>query len=419
MKWLFTLLFIAISSLQAQTPKFTVGQSVKTTSTAYIRSSPFHGNTNINVIGTATPGTVGSIISGPATDTSSDGDMWVRWNVAFTSPLPSGWVAENYLTANGIVPPPPSPVVKSVVVTPSSASYQVGQTTQFIASALDSTGKVITGLPVTWASSNVNVATISPSGVTTAISAGSVTITAMISSIRGTATVTVTAPTPVPVVTTITVTPLNTNILVGVTAQFTAIARDQNGNVMPGQVFTWFSSNSVVATVNASGLATGVSSGSVTISAIAAGKTGFGSLTVAAPPPTGVTVTSVAVVPVGKVLNPTDMVQLFGVVSRSDGSLFPGVANLRWLSDNISAADVDGTGLVHAIGAGSAIITATDSASGLSGVSHITVSPTVSMRIKQIRPENFAVPSFTGTFAITFADSLGNRVGRAMCTVTP
>src|SRR5205807_412542 len=100
--------------------RFTVGQAVKTTAAAYIRSSPYHGNTTSNVLGTAPKGATGSILAGPVIDTSSDGDGWGRWQVAMTSPLPTGWVADTYLVATTIPPPPPPPVpvVTTIAVTP-------------------------------------------------------------------------------------------------------------------------------------------------------------------------------------------------------------------------------------------------------------------------------------------------------------
>jgi hypothetical protein len=53
---------------------------------------------------------------------------------------------------------------------------------------------------------------------------------------------------------------------------------------MTGQTVTW-SSNSAVATVNSSGVVTGVAAGPATITATSSGKTGTSSITVTAPPP--------------------------------------------------------------------------------------------------------------------------------------
>jgi Bacterial Ig-like domain (group 2)/Glucodextranase, domain B/Bacterial Ig-like domain len=85
-----------------------------------------------------------------------------------------------------------------------------------------------------------------------------------------------------PVLTTITVVPAATSIAVGATQQFTATARDQNGNPMsPQPAFTWSSANTAIATVNSSGLATGVAAGGpVSISAKNGAISGSASLTV-------------------------------------------------------------------------------------------------------------------------------------------
>ena len=89
---------------------------------------------------------------------------------------------------------------------------------------------------------------------------------------------------PAPVVTTVTVSPASASIIVGATQQFTATARDANGNVV-ATTFTWSSSNTAVSTVSSSGLATGGSAGSATISATSAnGIVGTAALTVTADP---------------------------------------------------------------------------------------------------------------------------------------
>src|SRR5262249_43583935 len=69
--------------------------------------------------------------------------------------------------------------------------------------------------------------------------------------------------------------------------QFTATAFDASNNPIPGTTFAWSSSAIEVATVNAAGLATGVTTGDATISAKSAnGVTGSASLHVDAAPPT-------------------------------------------------------------------------------------------------------------------------------------
>ncbi len=85
---------------------------------------------------------------------------------------------------------------------------------------------------------------------------------------------------PALVVATVTVSPATSSIIVGATQQFTATGKDANGAVV-STTFTWTSSNSLVATVSASGLATGVAAGSATITATSAnGVAGTAALTV-------------------------------------------------------------------------------------------------------------------------------------------
>jgi uncharacterized protein YjdB len=53
----------------------------------------------------------------------------------------------------------------------------------------------------------------------------------------------------------------------GVTAQYTAVARDSKGVTIPGKTFVWSSSDPRVATIEANGLATAVGNGTTTIRA--------------------------------------------------------------------------------------------------------------------------------------------------------
>src|SRR2546427_310892 len=96
-------------------------------------------------------------------------------------------------------PPPPAPVAQ-VVVSPASASDTVGQKQQFTATMKDSSGNVLSGRTVTWASNNNGVATVDANGLGSGVAAGTATITATSEGVNGGATVTVTTPTPTPTV---------------------------------------------------------------------------------------------------------------------------------------------------------------------------------------------------------------------------
>jgi len=113
-------------------------------------------------------------------------------------------------------------------------------------------------------SSNPAVASITNSGLATGLLTGSTTITAtsgMVSSNHSTLMVTAST------ISSITVTPPAPSIQVGQTQQFVATAMDANGNPIAGMTFTWASSNSMVASIVGTGLATGISGGTTTITA--------------------------------------------------------------------------------------------------------------------------------------------------------
>lgn len=65
----------------------------------------------------------------------------------------------------------------------------------------------------------------------------------------------------------ITIAPTASTIVVNGTQQYTATATDANGNTVSGVAYTWKSSNTSVATISGSGLATGVAAGTTLITA--------------------------------------------------------------------------------------------------------------------------------------------------------
>ena len=171
--------------------------------------------------------------------------------------------------------------VKTVTVSPPTATVALGQTVQLTATLRDASGNVLTGRTVTWSSSNLAVATVSASGLVTAGAVASqATITATSEGQSGTATVTVVSNAPVA---TVTVTPATASVAVGQTVQLTATLRDANGNVLSGRTVLWTSDNAVVATVDGTGLVSGVSAGPAVITATSEGKSGSASVTVTAP----------------------------------------------------------------------------------------------------------------------------------------
>ncbi|HEV2750291.1 MAG TPA: Ig-like domain-containing protein, partial [Gemmatimonadales bacterium] len=171
--------------------------------------------------------------------------------------------------------------VASVTVSPATASLTVGGTTQLTATPKDSSGNPLTGRTVSWTTSNSTIATVSASGLVTAVAAGTATITATSEGKSGTATVTVTNA----AVASVTVSPASASLTVGATTQLTATLRDALGNVLTGRAVTWTSTTPAVATVSATGLVTGVAAGPALVTATSGGQSGSAAVTVSGQTP--------------------------------------------------------------------------------------------------------------------------------------
>jgi len=193
-----------------------------------------------------------------------------------------GVLAQTQLTIACTVPP--TPVLQSITLYPSDPTIpQLGQTTQFIALAVYSPPSNKNDLTsvATWASSNTTIATVSNAGLATAVSCGSTTVTAEYLGVVGQVPLTVQC-TGNQTLQSITVLPASPTIpQIGQTTQFAALGTlVQGGQTDLTNSATWSSSNTQVATVGNTGLATAVSCGTSTVSAVSQNVAGTGLLTV-------------------------------------------------------------------------------------------------------------------------------------------
>ncbi|HEX5439220.1 MAG TPA: Ig-like domain-containing protein [Gemmatimonadaceae bacterium] len=153
-----------------------------------------------------------------------------------------------------------------------------------------------------------------------------------------------------PTVASVTIAAPSASIAVGETERLSATAKDAQGNVVNGTGLTWSSSNTSIATVNDSGVATGVAPGAVSITATAGTVPGSLSLTITSAP-----VSSVVISPdqVGT-LTVGDTVRLAATEQDAGGGALDGA--VTWSSLDTMVARVDSGGLVTAWGAGSTFI---------------------------------------------------------------
>jgi hypothetical protein len=174
---------------------------------------------------------------------------------------------------------PSSSTIISITLSPSSAQIMPTGTKQFTATGTfgnNTTGDVTS--QVTWVSSAPNVATISSTGLATAVALGTTNITAKSGSVISPASVlTVSNKT----VTSIAVSPQSQTLIAGSQQQYTARATYSDGSF--GDItssVTWNSSSIGVATISASGVATAIATGSTTITATLGGVVGTATLMV-------------------------------------------------------------------------------------------------------------------------------------------
>ena len=259
----------------------------------------------------------------------------------------------------------PSRSLVSIAITPANAALLLGTLQQFTATGTysDHSSQDITD-SVTWSSSDISVASIAGGGLATALTLGSVTISATSGSVTGSTTVNVQSA----VLSSITVRPVNKKIAPLTSLQFQAIGTYTDGSThnVTGQV-SWASSNTAVATIGGSGRAKALTPGSTTITATLGSISGSSTLDVS-----NATIVSVSVTPSGRTIAPDTRLTFAATGVFSDRTTQVITSDCTWASDDHAVATVGAGGTATAIGPGTANISATFT--GVSGVAPLNVS---------------------------------------------
>jgi uncharacterized protein YjdB len=308
--------------------------------------------------------------------------------ITATSEGQSGTAAVNVLIAP----------VSSVTVTPGSATVPIGQTTTLTATTKDALGNTLTGRAVTWTSGNTSVATVSSSGVVTAVAVGSSVITATSEGKTGTATITV----PPLAVGSVVVAPAAPALIVGQTTTLSATVKNVQGTVVTDRVVTWETSNANVATVSTVGTVTAVGAGTATITATSEGKSGSSVATVTLPPVATVTFGSpTASVIIGQTST------LSPILKDANGNVLTGRV-VTWASSSTNIATVSSAGVVSGVALGSSTITATSE--GKSGTITVTVIPVPVGTVTVTPPTANVIATQTVPLSVTVKDLNGTVV---------
>jgi len=260
-------------------------------------------------------------------------------------------------------------VLSSIAVTPAPVTITQGSTQQFTATGTysDTSTQNLTG-SVIWASATTSVATINAAGLAQGVAPGTSNITAKQGSITSPAAVLTVTPA---ILQNIAVTPANPSVPKGLTQQFAATGMFSDGSLvdLTTQV-TWNSATPGVATISATGLATGVGVGTSNISASLLGVTSpIDVLTV-----TPAALQTITVTPATPVVTPGNTVQYTATGHFSDGT--SGATSVNWTSSDTTIATLNAAGLATSIKTGGPItITATSTTNAaISGTATLVVA---------------------------------------------
>lgn len=264
---------------------------------------------------------------------------------------------------------PPPPAVASITVSPPSSTMTPGGTVQLTATTLGAQGQVLANRPITWSVVGSGTATVSTSGVVTAVAPGTVQVQAASEGHSAAATITVTTSPPIAIAS-LTVTPPTASVTVGGTSQLVATPKDGAGNVLTGRTVVWSSSATSIATVSTTGVVSTIATGSATITATSEGISGTASITVTAAAPDPVATLSVSPSPLQVFVQSTG--QLTATTKSAQGATLTGRV-VTWSSNNNAVATVSSTGVVTGVTPGTATVLATSE--GVQATVTVTVAP--------------------------------------------
>ena len=264
--------------------------------------------------------------------------------------------------------------VGSVAVSPRSANLAAGDTLQLSVLVQDLKGNTIAGRTVEWTSANPAMATVSTNGLVSALAPGDVIITGSCEGQTATCQLTI-APVPVAAVV---VAPATGSIEAGDTLQLSATLRDAQGKPITGRSVAWTSSAPTLAGVSADGLVAGSVPGAAKITATCEGKSGACSVTVVVVP-----VATVTLAPAVLPLHVGEKQAVSVTLKDARGRTLTD-RPVAWVSSSPAIATVSDVGLVKAVAAGGAQLTAT--CEGKTAALKVTVTPVPVARVEITTP---------------------------------
>lgn len=270
--------------------------------------------------------------------------------------------------------------LQALAIAPTAPAIARGTTIAFTATGLYSDGSAqdLTA-SVAWSSSDPAIATIAPSGLATGAGVGQATITATVGAIAIGTTLTVTAAQ----LARLQIDPPSPSLAAGTTLQLRATGTYTDGTTQDlTPSVTWSSSAMAVAQVsNASGSvgrATALAAGTTAITATAGAGASTALSTTVTLVVTAATLATLDIAPSDPTLPRGSTTAFTATGAFTDGTTQDLTAAVTWTSSDPTIATVSNggatRGVVTTLAAGTATITATDPATGVSDTSVVTVS---------------------------------------------
>ena len=244
-------------------------------------------------------------------------------------------------------------LVDSIAVTPATVIQRVDSTYQLTAVAYDVDGQSINDVDFTWTTTNAQVATVSQTGLISALSIGGTNIQAAAENVTSNlCVVTVVESVDLDAIDTIVVVPTEVSLAIDSTYQLSAEVLDANGAVVPDVMVAWTTTDASVASVNQAGMVMAVSMGQAVIWAGAGDVvsnscevTAFGALDL------------IVVTPFEAAVRIDSSFQLTATAYDADGGRIPDFT-FTWSSSDELVAVVSSSGLVTGVTMGAASIRA-------------------------------------------------------------
>ncbi len=252
-----------------------------------------------------------------------------------------------------------SPLISSIALTPAGVSVPAGQTQQYTATAAyaNNTTANISSTSQ-WSVAPASVATISATGLLTAVAPGTYTVTASAGAQPNTESATIAGTVVAPVLSSIAITPATPSIAGGAQQQFKATGTYSNQTTGDlSSSVAWTSSNTTLLNVNSAGLATAApSSTTSTVQLTATSGAVNASIPVTITP--GAYVTSLVITPTSSSIAMGTAEQHKATAWYSDGTRRDVTAAVTWTSTDSNVATVNASGANTAVTPGVATLQA-------------------------------------------------------------